>query len=67
MVYDRTRARRNITASIERTETALAAARARDPKTMIFPGAAASHARHLAEARDALEALNEGDNPEGWA
>lgn len=67
MAYDRALARRNITTTIERTQAALAAAKTADPKTAIFPGAAVSHARHLAEAREALAALNDGEKPEGWA
>lgn len=64
MTYDRKLARRNIEAAIKRTEAVLAEPR---PENPTYPGARASHTRHLAEARDALEALNEGEQPEGWA
>jgi len=64
MAYDRKLARRNIEAAIERTKAVLATPPSENPT---YPGARASHTRHLAEARDALEALNEGDCPEGWA
>jgi len=67
MAYNRARAQRNVDVTIKRTEAALAAALAADPQTAVFPGAAASHARALAEARDAQRALNAGERPEGWA
>jgi len=64
MTYDRARARRNIDATIERTRAALAEP---EPENPIFPGARASLRRTLAEARDAREALADGENPQGWA
>jgi hypothetical protein len=64
MAYNRDLARRNIAVTIKRTEEALAAPA---PERPIFPGARASLARALDEARDAQQALNDGECPEGWA
>jgi hypothetical protein len=63
MAWNRDLARRNVDATIKRTEAILAEPASPNP---IFPGARASLARDLAEAREARDALDNGERVEGW-
>lgn len=70
----RDEAQNNVTASTLRTQAAIASGRARiddpnltDHARAVLTAIVASHENHLLECRDAQEALDDGELPEGWA